>query len=125
MDDNDIISLLLEIKDMLQEIKERLPAKKKSAPKTEVVADICYFPTMPELDKKFHEFIEWRRHELKKPMGEKSISMTVNALKNHTQEEGITALHQSMRNGYQGVFFKGDKNTTQQTQTQVNGWLNA
>ena len=120
-----ILSLLLEIKDMLQEIKDRLPAKKKSAPKTEVVADICYFPTMPELDKKFHEFIEWRRHELKKPMGDRAISMTVNQLTKHSEREGIEALDQSMRNSYQGVFFKGDKNTSQQTQTQVNGWLNA
>ncbi len=125
MDDNDIIVLLWEIKDMLQEIKERLPAKKKSAPKTEVVADICYFPTMPDLDAVFHEFIEWRRHDLKKPMGEKSISMTVNALKNHTQEEGIAALHQSMRNGYQGVFFSEKKDIAKNTQSQVDGWLNA
>lgn len=125
MDDNDMISLLLEIKDMLQEIKEGLPKKKKPAPKAEVVNAICYFPTMPKLDEKFHEFIEWRRSELKKPMGDRSLSMTVNQLTKHTEREGIEALDQSMRNSYQGVFFKGDKNTTQQTQTQVNGWLNA
>lgn len=121
----DIENEISEIKGMLQEIIDRLPAKRKPAPKAEVVATVCYFPSMPELDAVFHEFIEWRRHDLKKPMGEKSISMTVNALKNHTQEEGIAALHQSMRNGYQGVFFSEKKDIAKNTQSQVDGWLNA
>ena len=112
--------VLKEVEQMRAEIAE-LRAKKKVVKKEpEEMQNICYFPNDDKLETCFQRFIEYRKHDKRNAMTERSIKMTVNTLNKFTAEESITALEEAMRNGYTGVFPKHTFNTS--SRSKVEEW---
>lgn len=118
--DNEIRKTLAELTKEIEEVKALLEKKNKKIIK-EPEPDICYFPESPELEAAFQSFRNYRRTEKRSAMGQKSITMTVKALKSVSESEAIEALNESMKNGYLGVFVKKKGNSNRSI---VDEWAN-
>ena len=92
---------------------QSVPINKHKQTKTKHIPSVSptdVFFTSQELDKTFHDYIDFRKG-IKKPMTDRAIQLAVSKLKNlasssgeFKEEEAIEILNNSIMNGWQGLF---------------------
>lgn len=60
----------------------------------------------------WHQYCDYRRIEKKQKLTERAARRQLKEMARHSIPEQVRAVEQSMRQGYQGLFFKGDKHAT-------------